>query len=57
MNRRIGLGARVGEDCIAVRDLPSYDILSIETGQYSYEIRQRTSVGQLWKAVISPTRE
>lgn len=56
-NRRVGLGARVGEDCVAVRDLPSYDIASIETGQYSYGISQGTSVGQLWKAVIDPARE
>lgn len=56
-NRRIGIGARVGEDCIAVRDLPSYDIASIETGQYSYGVSQRKVKGQLWRAVIDPARE
>ena len=56
-NRRIGIGARVGEDCIAVRDLPSYDIASIETGQYSYGVSQRKDKGQLWRAVIDPARK
>ena len=50
MNRRVGLGARVGEDCIAVRDLPSYEITSIQTGQYSSE-------GKTWTVEISPDRE
>lgn len=50
MNRRVGLGARVGEDCIAVRDLPSYEIASIQTGQYSSE-------GKTWTVEISPRRE
>lgn len=50
MNRRVGLGARVGEDCIAVRDLPSYEIASIQTGQYSSE-------GKTWTIEISPARE
>ena len=48
----IGYGAHVDGDCIAVRDLPSWDIASIMTGQY------RTDSGErLWTIEFSPHRE
>ena len=48
----IGHGAHVDGDCIAVRDLPSWDIASIITGQYHHWREE-----QLWTAEFSPRRE
>ena len=47
-----GAGAHIDGDCIAVRDLPSWDIASIITGQY-HPYREE----QLWTAEFSPRRE
>ena len=50
--RFVGHGAHIDGDCIAVRDLPSWDIASIVTGQY-HPYREE----QLWTAEFSPRRE
>ena len=50
--RFIGHGAHVDGNCIAVRDLPSWDIASIITGQYHPYREER-----LWTAEFSPRRE
>ena len=50
--RFIGHGAHMDGNCIAVRDLPSWDIASIITGQYHPYREER-----LWTAEFSPRRE